>query len=217
LVRIITFRQRLYISPIAEDNKQVLYIDANMMSTQQPHTAGTSTVVSDIMPQVNGSSEEILFGIQSDNTLQNEGQKEVINHYIHHEDQNDHQNQSQDQEITEDDCSTEEINSDCSGDAVKIFVGQVPRNMEEADLFPIFERFGPMEDVAIIRDKHTGQHRGCGFVTFCSKESADACEQEMHNNYVFPGGKRPVQIRPAGRKDGKCLLLLLKLKAHITF
>ncbi len=177
-----------------------------MMSTQQQHTVGTSTVP-DMMPQVNGSSEEMLFGIQNDRTVQNEGQKEVINHYIHQDDHNDHDNDdnhSQDQEITEDECSTEEINSDCSGDAVKIFVGQVPRNMEEADLFPIFERFGPMEDVAIIRDKHTGQHRGCGFVTFCSKESADACEQEMHNNYVFPGGKRPVQIRPAGRKDGEC-------------
>lgn len=99
--------------------------------------------------------------------------------------------------------ATEEINSDCSGDGevVKLFVGQVPRTMEEADLFPIFEKYGPMQDVAIIRDKHTGQHRGCAFVTFFSKDSADACEKELHNQYTFEGGKRAVQIRPAGRKD----------------
>lgn len=99
--------------------------------------------------------------------------------------------------------ATEEINSDYSGDVVKLFVGQVPRTMDEADLFPIFEKYGPMQDVAIIRDKHTGQHRGCAFVTFFSKDSADACEKELHNQYTFEGGKRAVQIRPAGRKDGE--------------
>ena len=89
---------------------------------------------------------------------------------------------------------------------VKLFVGQVPKSMEEADLFPIFEKYGPMQDVAIIRDKHTGQHRGCAFVTFFSQECADACETELHNKFMFEGGKRAVQIRPAGRKDGKILV-----------
>jgi len=86
-------------------------------------------------------------------------------------------------------------------DPVKLFVGQVPKSYEEADLFPYFNKYGPMENVTIIRDKHTGQHRGCAFVTFISQEHAGACEQEMHNQFTFPGGKRPVQIRPASRND----------------
>mmetsp|Transcript_202 Transcript_202/g.281 ORF Transcript_202/g.281 Transcript_202/m.281 type:complete len:599 (+) Transcript_202:388-2184(+) len=98
--------------------------------------------------------------------------------------------------------TTEETNSECSGEeAVKLFVGQVPKSLEESDLFPIFQKYGPMEDVAIIRDKLTGQHRGCAFISFFSKESADACELDLHNNFTFEGGKRPVQIRPAGRKE----------------
>lgn len=84
---------------------------------------------------------------------------------------------------------------------VKLFVGQVPKSMDEADLFPIFEEYGPMEDVAIIRDKHTGQHRGCAFVTYLNRESADACERELHNTLPFEDGKRPVQVRPAGKKE----------------
>jgi len=115
-------------------------------------------------------------------------------------------NEQDDQDELDDESSeaggTEDINSDCSGEEpIKLFVGQVPRSMEEADLFPIFEKYGPMEDVAIIRDKHTGQHRGCAFVTFFSKESADACENELHNKFTFEGGKRAVQIRPAGKKE----------------
>lgn len=84
---------------------------------------------------------------------------------------------------------------------VKLFIGQVPKQMEEPDLFAIFEKYGPMEDVAIIRDKHTGQHRGCAFVTFLQKESAELCEKELHGTFVFEGGKRPVQVRPAGWKE----------------
>lgn len=95
--------------------------------------------------------------------------------------------------------------SDCSVEPTKLFVGQVPRSMEEADLFPVFEKYGPMEDVCIIRDKHTGQHRGCAFVTFFSKESAEACENELHNKFTLEGAKRPLQIKPAGRKLSKSI------------
>ena len=84
---------------------------------------------------------------------------------------------------------------------VKLFVGQVPKIYEENDLFPYFSKYGAMEDVTIIRDKHTGQHRGCAFVTFISKEQAELCEEEMHNQFTLPGGKRPVQIRPASRNE----------------
>jgi RNA recognition motif-containing protein len=99
----------------------------------------------------------------------------------------------------------------------KLFVGQVPRNMEEQDLFPIFKKFGPMEDVVVIRDKHTGQHRGCAFVTFLNKESADDCESELHDQFVMPGGKRPVQIRPAGYKDGTVSIHLLSSRCVSYF
>ena len=40
--------------------------------------------------------------------------------------------------------------------------------MNEEDIFPTFDSFGPLKDVAIIRDKHTGLHRGCAFITFWS-------------------------------------------------
>lgn len=45
-------------------------------------------------------------------------------------------------------------------DAIKLFVGQVPRHMDENHLRPIFDEFGEIFDLAIIRDRISGVHRG---------------------------------------------------------
>lgn len=45
-------------------------------------------------------------------------------------------------------------------DAIKLFIGQVPKTMEADALLPLFSEFGEVFDLAIIRDKQTGMHRG---------------------------------------------------------
>ncbi len=42
----------------------------------------------------------------------------------------------------------------------KLFVGQVPKDMSESDLLPIFSSYGPVENISIIRDKVTKDHKG---------------------------------------------------------
>jgi CUG-BP- and ETR3-like factor len=66
-----------------------------------------------------------------------------------------------------------------------------------ADIFPTFDSFGPLKDVAIIRDKHTGIHRGCAFVTFWNAPDAENARESLHDKFTFPGGKRPAQVKPA--------------------
>ncbi|OQS06212.1 CUG-BP- and ETR-3-like factor [Thraustotheca clavata] len=87
-------------------------------------------------------------------------------------------------------------------DAVKLFVGQVPRSMEEADLRPILEAFGPLYDIVIIRDKVSGAHRGCAFVTFCTRDAADAAIETLHNQVTLPMSSNPLQVRPAEGQAG---------------
>jgi hypothetical protein len=107
-----------------------------------------------------------------------------------------------------------EYSGDLEDGPVKLFVGQVPKSMDEDALIPIFSQFGPIERVNIIRDRDTSHHRGCAFVTFCHKVDADECESSLHDKYVLPDGKRPVQIRPASGANGTCWIPFRR--RHIT-
>ena len=45
-------------------------------------------------------------------------------------------------------------------DAVKLFLGQVPRSFSETDLRPHVEEFGLVHELSILRDKVTGESKG---------------------------------------------------------
>ena len=74
---------------------------------------------------------------------------------------------------------------------------QIPKNLSEEDIFPTFDAFGPLKDVAVIRDKHTGLHRGCAFVTYWSATDALVAQDALHNKFTFPGARRAAQVKPA--------------------
>ncbi|EAL41386.3 AGAP009474-PA, partial [Anopheles gambiae str. PEST] len=49
-------------------------------------------------------------------------------------------------------------------DYIKMFVGQVPRSMDEQQLKEMFEEFGRVHQINVLRDKTSGQSKGeCPF------------------------------------------------------
>jgi RNA recognition motif-containing protein len=42
----------------------------------------------------------------------------------------------------------------------RLFIGQVPKSMEADDLRKVFEGFGKILDISILKDKATGVHKG---------------------------------------------------------
>ncbi|KAH9525206.1 hypothetical protein Btru_000633 [Bulinus truncatus] len=71
-------------------------------------------------------------------------------------------------------------------DAIKMFVGQIPRNWDENDLKTMFEEFGPIHSMNILRDKITGQSKGCCFVTFFTRKAALDAQNALHNVKTLP-------------------------------
>uniref|UniRef100_A0A8C7WZL5 Cugbp, Elav-like family member 3a n=1 Tax=Oryzias sinensis TaxID=183150 RepID=A0A8C7WZL5_9TELE len=89
-------------------------------------------------------------------------------------------------------------------DAIKLFIGQIPRNLEEKDLKPIFEQFGKIYELTVIKDKYTGMHKGEGAVLGGGSVGSFQTRSSFMN--------RPIQVKPAdseSRGDRKLFVGML--------
>ncbi|KAF5475851.1 hypothetical protein F2P56_007613 [Juglans regia] len=78
---------------------------------------------------------------------------------------------------------------------LKLFVGNLPFNVDSAQLAGLFESAGNVEMVEVIYDKTTGRSRGFGFVTMSTVEETEAAAQQF-NGYELDGRALRVNAGP---------------------
>ncbi|KAH7676816.1 CUG-BP- and ETR3-like factor protein [Dioscorea alata] len=93
-------------------------------------------------------------------------------------------------------------------ESVKLFVGQVPKHMTEAQLLAMFKEVAIVDEVNIIKDKATKASRGCCFLICPSRQEADKAVSACHNKRTLPGASSPLQVKYA---DGELERLEHKL------
>ncbi|VAH18576.1 unnamed protein product [Triticum turgidum subsp. durum] len=98
--------------------------------------------------------------------------------------------------------------------SVKLFVGQVPKLMTEAELAAMFRDVAVVDEVTVIRDKATKASRGCCFLICPSREEADKAVNAYHNKRTLPGAPSPLQVKYA---DGELERLGMRLSEIISF
>ena len=83
---------------------------------------------------------------------------------------------------------------------MNIYVGKLAYSVSEDDLRALFVEFGELDNVKIIRDRHSRQSKGFGFVEMPSNSEADQAIKALNGKLVKgqnikvnpadPGGKR---------------------------
>jgi RNA recognition motif-containing protein len=85
----------------------------------------------------------------------------------------------------------------------KLYVGNLPYSVTEAQLSELFAEFGKVSSIALITDRMTGQPKGFGFVEMESDaEAAKAISglsgKEVDGRAIVVNEARPKEDRPSG-------------------
>nr|NP_001260404.1 bruno 1, isoform H [Drosophila melanogaster]NP_001260405.1 bruno 1, isoform I [Drosophila melanogaster]NP_001260406.1 bruno 1, isoform J [Drosophila melanogaster]NP_001260407.1 bruno 1, isoform K [Drosophila melanogaster]AGB92939.1 bruno 1, isoform H [Drosophila melanogaster]AGB92940.1 bruno 1, isoform I [Drosophila melanogaster]AGB92941.1 bruno 1, isoform J [Drosophila melanogaster]AGB92942.1 bruno 1, isoform K [Drosophila melanogaster] len=102
-------------------------------------------------------------------------------------------------------------------DNIKMFVGQVPKSMDESQLREMFEEYGAVHSINVLRDKATGISKGCCFVTFYTRHAALKAQDALHNVKTLNGMYHPIQMKPAdseNRNERKLFVGMLNKKLN---
>lgn len=82
--------------------------------------------------------------------------------------------------------------------AVRLFVGNLPYDVTEAELRAHFAAIGPLSYLSLVMDRDTGKPRGFAFVEFSAQADAEEAMRRL-NNQEFKG--RPLAVNEARARD----------------
>ena len=84
----------------------------------------------------------------------------------------------------------------------KLYVGNLPYQIGEAELQELFSQAGPVESVRVMRDMATGRARGFAFVEMATDEEAQKAATQF-NEFSLGGRALTVnEARPKPERSG---------------
>jgi RNA recognition motif-containing protein len=86
---------------------------------------------------------------------------------------------------------------------MKIYVGNLSRDVSEGELKEAFAAFGEIASVAIITDKYSGESRGFGFVEMPKQEEATAAINAMNGKAIKGRNLTVNEARPKEDRGGR--------------
>ena len=86
---------------------------------------------------------------------------------------------------------------------MNIYVGNLSYEATEEDLRLAFEPFGQVESATIIKDKHSGQSKGFGFVEMTSKAEGQSAIDGLNGNELKGKALNVNEARPRTESRGR--------------
>ena len=91
---------------------------------------------------------------------------------------------------------------------MNIYVGNLPKSTNEEAVRALFEEYGQVEEVKLLKDQYTNDLRGFGFVTMPVKEEAQKAikelnESELDGRSLIVNEARPKKERTGGGGHGR--------------
>jgi len=86
---------------------------------------------------------------------------------------------------------------------MNIYVGNLQREATEEDLRKLFNAFGEVVSVTVIRDKFSGISRGFGFIEMPNRNSAQNAISELNGKEFMGRNLRVNEARPRREFRGR--------------
>jgi len=83
---------------------------------------------------------------------------------------------------------------------MNIYVGNLDYGIQESELEQLFQEYGEVASVKIIKDKYTGKAKGFGFIEMPDEGEATTAIEELNGRDVNGRQMKVNQARP--RKEG---------------
>ncbi len=85
---------------------------------------------------------------------------------------------------------------------MNIYVGNLPYSTTEEELKELFEAYGQVDSVHIIKDQYSNQSKGFGFVEMADASAAQAAISALNGKELHRRALSVNEAKPRGDKGG---------------